>query len=127
MPRSSLAGLMTLGEHLLVTVEANGAELAFLEPLRLQLRDALDGLKAAGVRQDAFRAQFQQSTRDLERVVTECQDLSTRLRSGIRMQYGLKQEKLAEFGLQPLRRRAPRTKKPPETGPTPPPASANQG
>ena len=126
MPRGSLADLMAEGDHLVVTVEANGAELAFLDPMRLQLLDALDGLKTTSVRQDVFRAQFQQSTRDLEKYLAECRDLITRLRNGIRTQYGLKQEKLVEFGLQPRRRRAPRTK-PPETGPTPPPASANQG
>jgi hypothetical protein len=125
MPNTSFAGLISEGEHLLVTTEANAADLAFLEGPRSQLQAALEGAKAASVRQAAFKAQFQQATRDLEKFLTESRDLMTRLRNGVRTQYGLKQEKLAEFGLQPRRKRAPKTK-PPETGSTPPPAPTNQ-
>jgi hypothetical protein len=126
MPNTSFAGLISEGEHLLVTTEANAADLAFLEGPRSQLQAALEGAKAASVRQAAFKAQFQQATRDLEKYLSESRDLMTRLRNGVRTQYGLKQEKLAEFGLQPRRKRAPKTTKPPETDPTPPPAPTNQ-
>ncbi|MFP5286200.1 MAG: hypothetical protein ACLGI9_10725, partial [Thermoanaerobaculia bacterium] len=62
MPNTSFAGLISEGEHLLVTTEANAAERAFLEGPRSQLQAVLEGAKAASVRQAAFKAQFQQAT-----------------------------------------------------------------
>ncbi|HEX4964393.1 MAG TPA: hypothetical protein VF173_26485 [Thermoanaerobaculia bacterium] len=104
-------------EKLLTTVEANKADLEFLDPLRLQLTAALEGAKAANVRQSTSQAQVQQATRDLEKFMATGRDLATRLRNGIRTQYGLKGEKLTEFGLQPLRK-PKKAVKPAET-PTP--------
>jgi hypothetical protein len=127
MPNTSYAALISEGEHLLVTTEANAADLAFLDAPRLQLQAALEEAKAASVRQASFKAQFQQATRDLEKSLADSRELITRLRNGVRTQYGLRQEKLAEFGLQPRRKRVAKPKtKPPETGPTPPPAPTNQ-
>lgn len=116
MPRVTFANQTTEWEHLLVTVETNQTALSFLEPQRSQLASVLDRAKDASVRQDAFKAQFQQATRDLEKALSEGGDLATRLRNGIRTQYGLRSEKLAEFGLQP--RRKPQKAKP-EPAPTP--------
>jgi 23S rRNA G2069 N7-methylase RlmK/C1962 C5-methylase RlmI len=118
MPRVKFANQTTEWEHLLATVETNQTALSFLEPQRLQLASVLDRAKDASLRQDAFKSQFQQATRDLEKALSEGQDLATRLRNGIRTQYGLRSEKLAEFGLQP--RRKPQKSK---QEPTPTPAT----
>ncbi|MEA2599171.1 MAG: hypothetical protein QOF89_163 [Acidobacteriota bacterium] len=114
MAKVKFAKTTTGWEQLLVTVETNKTELSFLEPQRSQLAGVLDRAKDARFRQDAFKAQFQQATRDLEKATAEGQDLAVRLRNGIRMQYGLRGEKLVEFGLQP-RRKQQRAK----TEPTP--------
>jgi DNA-binding protein H-NS len=105
MPRDTFNALMGQGEHLLVTIQANSTDLAHLEETRLQLVGALDVAKAASVRQDTVKALVQQATRDLEKAMADAQELVTRLRNGIRTKYGLRSEKLTEFGMQP--RRAP--------------------
>jgi hypothetical protein len=120
MPRNALPSTVGEWENLAVTVEVNAHELAYLAETRTQLVFNMDSAKAASIRQAAFKSQFQQATRDLEGFLTQGRDLATRLRNGIRTQYGLKSEKLVEFGLQPRRKRT-RTKKE-EPGPAATPA-----
>lgn len=103
MPRDSFAALMGQGDHLLVTIQANSADLAHLEENRLQLATNMEEARAASVRQDTVRALFQQSTRDLEKTMADTRELITRLRNGIRTKYGLRSEKMTEFGMQPRR------------------------
>ena len=123
MPNTSFADFVEEGDRLLATVEANKADLSFLEETRTQLVTVMEGAKAASVRQDNFKAQFQQATRDLEGFFSQGRELLTRLRNGIRTKYGLRAEKLAEFGLQP-RRKPQRTKKEKEPGSVSPPSPA---
>jgi hypothetical protein len=114
---------MGTGDHLVVTIQANSAELAHLEEARLQLSSLMEGAKAASVRQDTVRALFLQSTRDLEKAMVDTREVITRLRNGIRNQYGLRSEKLAEFGMQPRRAPARKAKQKPAPVPQPAPAS----
>ena len=102
-----------------VTVDVNKADLAHLEPQRARLAVVGDGAKAAKIRQEALKAQFQQATRDLEAFRTEGRDLFSRLRNGIRTQYGTKSEKLAEFGMKPRRKPQKKAKPGPVAQPTP--------
>jgi hypothetical protein len=104
MPSTSFANTTTEWGKLLVTVEVNKAELPYLEDRRAQLASIAERAQEASIRQAASRAQLQQATRDLEKMLSEGRDVSTRMRNGIRTQYGLKAEKLAEFGMQPRRK-----------------------
>lgn len=122
MPRDSFAALMGTGEHLLATIQANSADLAQLEETRVQLSTTMDVAKAASVRQDTVKALVQQATRDLEKAMSDTRELITRLRNGIRTRYGLRSEKLTEFGMQP--RRAPVRKAKEKPAPVPQPAPA---
>ena len=122
MPRDTFAALMGAGDHLLVSVQANSADLAHLEETRLQLGSSMDVAKTVSIRQDAAKALVQQSTRDLEKAMADTQELVTRLRNGVRTQYGLRSEKLTEFGMQP--RRAPVRKAKQKPAPVPQPAPA---
>jgi hypothetical protein len=125
MPKTSLADFVTTSEHLLVTVKANQEDLQHLEPYSVQFGAELEGVKAASVKQATLQAEVQQATRDLEGFVTRAQDLAVRLRTGIRSRYGLRAEKLTEFGMRPLRRRkAAKEKKPTEGGEKPAPQGA---
>ena len=118
MPNSSFAEVNTDWGKLLVTIEVNKADLAYLEDRRAQLAKIMERLQEASIRQAAFKAQFQQATRDVEQMLSEGRDVVTRLRNGIRTQYGLKAEKLAEFNMQP-RRQAKRKKAEPVIEPAP--------
>jgi hypothetical protein len=125
MPRTTFSVVMGQWEQLLTTVAANSTDLSSLEGQRSQLDAVLEGAKTASLRQAALRAQLQQATRDVEGFLSEGRDLATRLRNGIRNQYGLKSEKLIEFGLQPRRRpQKPRTP-PSEPAPEPAPKALN--
>jgi hypothetical protein len=104
MPNSTFANTTTEWGKLLVTIEANKAELPYQEERRAQLASIMERAQEASIRQAAFKAQFQQATRDVEKMLSEGWDVATRLRNGIRTQYGLKAEKLAEFNLQPRRK-----------------------
>lgn len=122
MPRDTLSALMGQGDHLLVTIQANSTDLAHLEDTRSQLAGALDVAKAASVRQDTVKSLFQQATRDLDKAMADAQELITRLRNGIRTKYGLRSEKLTEFGMQPRRFAGKRVKAKPAPVPQPAPA-----
>src|SRR5829696_7814377 len=115
MPSSSFANTTTEWGKLLVTVEVNKTELPYLEERRVQLASIMERLQEASIRQATFKAQFQQATRDVEKMLSEGRDVATRMRNGIRTQYGLKAEKLAEFNMQPRRKQkslAKRRKRP---------------
>ncbi|HEX7181209.1 MAG TPA: hypothetical protein VF756_05160 [Thermoanaerobaculia bacterium] len=116
-------------DHLSVTVAANAADLAFLEETRTRLVTVTEGARATRVRRTDLRAQLQQTSRDLEAFMDEGRDLATRIRNGIRTQYGLKAEKLLAFDMQPRRkpqkRKEEEKKKPPEPAQTAPAASNN--
>lgn len=118
MPKTSFADVITDWEKLLTTVSTNKADLPFLEEARSQLAEIVEGAKAGSIRQDTFRAQFQQATRDVEELFSRGRELATRLRNGVRTQYGLKGEKLVEFGLKP-RRKPQKTKPEPVSPPVP--------
>jgi hypothetical protein len=112
-------------DHIAATVAAN-PELKHLEDMRQELVTVTGETKAASVKQSTLRAQLQQTTRDLEKLRTRGTDLATRLRNGIRAQYGLRGEKLTEFGLQPRRKRTPKTKTPVKAPPSPAPEASTR-
>lgn len=122
MPRTAFLSTTGVWENLAVTVDVNAAELGYLAEPRVQLLAILDAAKAASVRQAALLSQYQQATRDLEKLLSEGGDLATRIRNGIRMQYGTKAEKLTEFGMNPRRKRSRPKKEEPVPAPTPTPA-----
>jgi len=121
MAKTSFAHVITEADGLLVKVQANAADLGYLEANRNLLAAALEGAKEASVRQAASKAQVQQATRDLEGFLAELKEQVTRMRNGLRHQYGLKSEKLVEFGLQPRRKPQRSKEKEPEPAPTPTP------
>jgi hypothetical protein len=121
---TTLGEFIKNGERLLSTIEANAGELAYLDPQRQRLAAMIEGTKDALYRQGTFKGQSQQATRDMEAFVLEGRELVTRLRNGVRSQYGTKTEKLVEFGLQPRRPRRAKAAKAPETAPPSPTSPA---
>ena len=123
MPKTRFATVMNTGEQLLVSIEANKVDLGHLEEQRSLLAKAVEEAKAASIRQDSFKAQVQQATRDMEKSVADAQELITRLRNGVRTKYGLRSEKLVEFALQPRRKSKTAVKEKPAPVAQPAPAS----
>ena len=125
MPSTSFAGTITGWDKLISSTENNLTELPHLAELRTQLIALREGAKQADLRQSAAKAQAQQASRDLEDFLKQGGDLFTRLRNGVRMQYGLRGEKLTEFDLQP--RRKPQKAKTEPTAPSTPPSEKQDG
>ena len=119
MPNQTFSEETTDWGQLAVTVDINKADLAHLEAQRARLAVVADNAKATKVRQEAFKAQVQQSSRDLEALRKEGRDLATRLHNGIRTQYGTKAEKLTEFGMKPRRKAQKKATPGPVAQPTP--------
>jgi hypothetical protein len=121
MPNTTFpAETMDWGQ-LATTVDVNKTDLAHLAVQSARLAVVADGSKATKLRQEALKAELQQTTRNLEAYRTEGRDLATRLRNGIRTQYGLKSEKLTEFGMKPRRKLQKKAKPGPVAQPTPVP------
>ena len=122
MARQSFAGVMTDWEKLLTTVTVNKEDLQYLDGYRQQLEIEMAGAKDANVRQSAGQAAAQQASRDLEGFLTRGHDLAERLRAGVKIKYGKRNEKLKEFGLKVfrgLKRKVTNVKPPPQIEPPP--------
>jgi hypothetical protein len=109
---------------LMVKVEANNPDLAYLEPWRVQLGTQIDKALDLGKQQDGLTASKQDLSKQLRVVITEGDRLATLLRSAIKQHYGIRAEKVAEFGVQPFRGRKSKTTPVPEA-PEPPTAAAS--
>jgi hypothetical protein len=107
-------------EMLLATVASNKDDLPYIDGYRQQLEVEMAGAKAASVRQSASQAEAQQASRDLEEFLTRGRDLANRMRSGVRAKYGIRGEKLKEFGLRVFRgkKKTSSVKPPPAGGPS---------
>jgi hypothetical protein len=106
---------------LLAALVSNIVALAHLEPLRAQLAAQLDKLVEIHNQQAAFIASKQEMSKQLRDVVIEGDRLATLLRSSVKQHYGIRSEKVAEFGVKPFRGRARKVTPAPEPPTAPPP------
>jgi hypothetical protein len=92
-------------EQLVAALSNNSAELPQLELSRLALADLLSQARSAFNDQAVHTAARQAATRELDVSLTEALRLATVLRLAVKQHYGIRSEKLVEFGLQPFRGR----------------------
>jgi hypothetical protein len=105
MPRRTFAECIAQWNLLKQGLDANAADLTFLEAECGQFTTLLANVGTLDARQEALKAQLQQVTQQLQTKLGETETLETRLRASLRGKYGLKNEKLEEFGIKPSRRR----------------------
>jgi hypothetical protein len=105
--------------HLQERLNANAADLAHLEVLRTQLGTVMEQARQVAATQAAQKAAKQQASQSLKAAVTEGDRLASLLRSALRQHYGIRSEKLAEFGVQPFRGRNRTAKAKAKKGATP--------
>jgi len=86
-------------------LNANATELAHLDGLRAQLGPVLEKARQIAAAQAAQKAAKQEASRTLKSVVLEGDRLANLLRTALKQHYGIRAEKLAEFGMQPFRGR----------------------
>lgn len=113
MPRrhTTQSGMLGDLQVLLTALEANGEDLPHLEISRAKLERMLDQAYDAATRQATAAAVKQEATKRLQGLMTDSTRLGNALRAMIKEHYGVRSEKLAEFGIQPFRGR-PRKAKP---------------
>jgi hypothetical protein len=126
MPRRETRKAAILGDllRLSVTMEANKEELSGLEPFRLKLTGIVTQTLDVGKEQAALQASKQASSKKLRRLLIEGMSVANVLRKGVRDHYGPREEKVAEFGVQPFRGRKVKTATEKPT-PTTPPATVD--
>lgn len=100
------------------SLSANQADLPQLEGSMSTFGAMVTKAQDLTTRQGALIAEKQDVSKQLVDTLTEAQRLSTVLRFAVKQHFGIRSEKLAEFGLQPFRGR----KKPAEALKQPPAA-----
>lgn len=105
-----------------LSLAANKAELQDLEPSRLKFDGMVNQTQDIANRQAALRAEKQELSKQLRTQLIESERMANMMRKAVQAHYGIRAEKLAEFGLQPFRGRPRVTQVAPEKpAPTPTP------
>lgn len=97
-------------EELMAAVAANPDLLPNLTEHLIPLESALGRIKTLRITQKTLTADKQQVTQDLKTSYREARDLTIQLRGAIRAKIGVRNEKLVEFKVPPLRPRPRKTK-----------------
>ncbi len=106
MPNSnSYAETVNGWEELLDAIEQNTDDLPHLETTRERLQVILTQIRGFAAEQAALTASRQQATLRVYHLLGQGRKVATVLRTSVREHYGNRSEKVAEFGLLPLRRR----------------------
>jgi hypothetical protein len=108
-------------DRLNTMLTANAADLAHLEPLRAQLAASLAQGQAQAAQQAVHTAAKQDTSQQLRTTVIEGDRLANLLRKALQQHYGIRSEKLVEFGVKTFRGRL-RAKKVENPTPAPVPA-----
>lgn len=113
---NSYAETVTGWEKELTAAERNSSDLPQAQIPREKLQGVLLEIRGVAAEQASLTASKQEKTQRIYTLLAQGRKISTLLRTIVREHYGNRSEKLAEFGIQPLRSR-PRN---PETpGPLP--------
>lgn len=96
------SNLIANWEQLFAAVEAHEAELPLLSPFKAFLRESLDRVRESKNHQEVLTASRRQATRDLQQRLQEGSDLVSRLRSQVKAELGLRDERLKLFGIKPI-------------------------
>lgn len=89
----------------LTAIERNIDELPESEIPRQRLQSIVTEIRGYAAEQAALTASKQLATKRIQYLLVQGRKLSTVLRTIVREHYGNRSEKLAEFGMQPLRSR----------------------
>jgi hypothetical protein len=98
---------------------ANAATLSNLEAERLRFHEMVNSTLEAFTRQGSLTSEKQEASQTLRELLTETSRLATALRFSVKSLYGIRSEKLVEFGIKPFRGRKPAP--PAQPSPTPGP------
>ena len=106
------AGVLGDLQRLAGKLEANSKDLPHLEAPRAKLVVLMARVLEINTQQGALMASKQEASKELKTLLTEGQRLGNAMRAMVKEHYGIRSEKLAEFGLQPFRGRTRKAKAP---------------
>ena len=114
------AGKLGKLQKLSAALAANSGDLQHLQGSLAQLATLLTQAQEAAKQQAAFVAGKQEASKQFNAFLIEGERLATVLQLAVKQHYGIRAEKLAEFGLLPFRGRKakPAPELPPPTSPT---------
>ena len=120
------AGKLGRLARLSTAMAANTAEIPHLEGPRGRLDKILTEALEVAKQQAALTASKQESTKRLQTLLTKGERVADGLQKFLKEHYGLRSEKLAEYGMQPFRGRTRKVspEEPPETPDSTTPTSA---
>ncbi|HEY0514392.1 MAG TPA: hypothetical protein VGH73_20980 [Thermoanaerobaculia bacterium] len=111
--QNTYTGMIGDWQRLLATLEAHSAEIPQLEPFRTKLVTMLGQAVDVTKQQADLKASKQAMSKQLRQLTTQGQRLATVVRSALKEHYGITEEKLTAFGVQPFRGRAKKVAAPP--------------
>jgi phosphoglycerate-specific signal transduction histidine kinase len=103
------AGVLGYLQRLDNTLEANIGDLPRFQGAREMIQEILTRGHEVAKQQAALIAAKQEMSQQLKTLIADGQRVATAVRTLLKQHYGLRSEKLAEFGVQPFRGRAFRT------------------
>ena len=106
---TTYAGVLGDLRRLDAALEANLAEIPHLQGARERIQALLGRGHDVAKQQAALKAAKQEMSQQLRTLIADGQRVATAVRSMLKEHYGLRSEKLAEFGVQPFRGRPFRT------------------
>ena len=112
---TTYAGKIGRLARLSATMAENAPDIPHLEGPHGRLDTILNEAQEVARKQAALTAAKQEATKRLQTLITEGERVADGIRKFLKEHYGLRSEKLAEFGLQPFRGR--RRKLPEEPAP----------
>jgi hypothetical protein len=115
---TTYSGILGELQRLLTAMAATIGEIPHLEPSRVRFGEILGQAQDLARRQAALAAEKQVVTDQFQTALLDGRRLATMLRKGLQQHYGIRSERLTEFGLQPFRGR-----KPPKPAETPVPSA----
>ena len=107
MPRQETTNAGKLGSlvRLSAALNANAPDLSHLEGIRARFEKLLWDAQETDKQQSDFTASKQEASKRLNTQLNEAMRLASGLRKLLEENYGVRAEKLAEYGLQPFRGR----------------------
>lgn len=117
---TTYSGILGELQRFQASMEAKIAEVPHLEPSRVLFGEILTRAQDLARQQAAAMAEKQTLSQQLKAALDDGRRLATLLRKGLQQHYGIRSERLTEFGLLPFRGRKAKPK-PEQPTPTPVP------
>jgi hypothetical protein len=117
MPKESKDKSLGALQRLAMTLQANREELGYLEGPVVKFLALVGQIQELAKEQAVFIAGKQETSQKLQALLGDTQRLATVIRATLKEHYGIRSEKLAEFGIQPFRGVPRKTKPGPEEDP----------